>query len=71
VNATGKASIPYASKILERWHSEGLKTPAEVESAEEKQSAQESENFETNEFFAAALRRSYGSALGDSDKETG
>lgn len=71
VNATGKASIPYASKILERWHSEGLKTPADVENAEEKQSAQESANFETNEFFAAALRRSYGGALGDSDKENG
>lgn len=63
VNATGKASIPYASKILERWHNEGLKTPEEVEASESKQAAPASENFETNEFFAAALRRSYGDTL--------
>ena len=62
VNATGKASIPYANAILEKWYSEGLKTVEQVEAylskaAEEKESAGQS--FELDEFFNAAISRSY------------
>ncbi len=64
VDATGKASVPYADKILERWYREGLTTPEAVEKAEreEKTGKTESENFNTDDFFEAALRRSYGDA---------
>ena len=60
VNATGKPSIPYAAKILERWHSEGYKTPGDVEAAESGV-AGSTQNFNTDDFFEAALKRSYGS----------
>lgn len=65
VNATGKASIAYASKILERWHNEGLKTAEAVEASEQKLTPNDGGNFETNDFFEAALRRSYGEAFED------
>ena len=38
VDHTGKFSVAYINKVLERWHTLGLKTPAEVEAAEAKQS---------------------------------
>lgn len=69
VHATGKASVAYASKILERWHGEGWKTPAEVEAAESSATSL-GDNFETNDFFEAALRRSYGDAY-ESEKKGG
>ena len=64
VNATGKASVPYASKILERWYREGLTTPEAVEKAEREdgKGKEDNENFDTDDFFEAALRRSYGEA---------
>lgn len=63
VNATSKPSIPYASKILERWYREGLKTPEEVEASEQSSAVpSEKGNFDTDDFFEAALRRSYGDA---------
>ena len=60
VNATGKPSIPYASKILERWHSEGLRTVEDIEAAEAGKASSGNGNFDTDDFFEAALRRSYG-----------
>lgn len=67
VNATGKPSVPYANSILERWASEQLKTPEQIIAAEEahaKQSASEpsavGSSFDTDDFFYAALKRSYG-----------
>ncbi len=63
VNATGKPTLLYASKILERWYREGLSTPEEVEASERKtESTVGEENFNTDDFFEAALRRSYGDA---------
>ena len=58
VHATNKPSILYAAKILERWHGEGLKTPADVETAEAPRTG--NGNFETNDFFEAALKNAYG-----------
>ena len=73
IHATSKPSVMYASKILERWHSEGLKTPEAVEASEHKTDEPQSGNFDTEDFFEAALRRSYGDTYGkpDSDPKTG
>lgn len=62
VDATGKASIPYASKILERWFAEGYKTVEDVERAiaEYKRKKAGGSSFEVDDFFEAALRRTYG-----------
>lgn len=36
VNNTGEVALPYMSKLLEKWHAAGIKTPAEVEKQREK-----------------------------------
>lgn len=63
VTNTGKPSIPYCNSILERWNADGYKTVAAVDAAMadyKKQKAASSEgSFDTDEFFEAALRRSY------------
>ena len=65
VNSTGNSSIPYANSILERWHTEGLKTEQEIQ----RRLAQEREekegktslgsSFQVNDFFEAALQKSF------------
>ena len=66
VNATSSPSVPYTHKILERWHSEGLNTLAEIEGAEA--AARDSRDpsagtlgnsFDTDDLFRAALERSF------------
>ena len=63
VNNTNEASVNYTSGILERWHNEGYKTLSDVEVglAEYKKKKAESHqgSFDTDEFFEAALKRSY------------
>ena len=64
VSATNEASVPYANAILERWNSEGIRTLEDVDKAEAKRnetSKGESGNgsFDTDDFFEAALKRSY------------
>ena len=61
-NATGKASLPYTNSVLERWNSENLRTLEEIEAAEKnkEQGKGESGSFDTDDFFAAAVRRSLG-----------
>ena len=71
VNATNEPSVFYANAILERWHSEGLNTAEAIEAAlaEEasKKEAAIGENgqsilgnsFDTDDFFEAALQRSF------------
>lgn len=66
VENTGGASIAYCNAVLERWYASGYKTIEEVNSAMEeyrhdKKGARDTEgSFETDDFFEAALRRSYG-----------
>lgn len=63
VNATGNASIPYANAILEKWYSEGLKDIDAIEEYLEgykKEKSDGGESFELDEFFNAAINRSYG-----------
>lgn len=61
VDAIGKASMPYANKILERWFADGYKTVADVESAlaDYKRKKNGGSSFDVDEFFEAALRRTY------------
>ena len=74
VQATGEASLPYANSILERWSSEGLKSAQEIDAAiaaeQEKRRGQRAQkagksegalgnSFDTDDFFEAALRRSF------------
>lgn len=66
VENTGGASIAYCNAVLERWYASGYKTIEEVNSAMEeyrhdKKGAKDTEgSFETDDFFEAALLRSYG-----------
>lgn len=63
VNATGNASIPYANAILEKWYSEGLKDIDAIEAyldGYKKEKGESGESFELDEFFNAAINRSYG-----------
>lgn len=62
VTNTSKPSVPYADKILEKWHECGYSSLAEIRSAldsykKSKESA--SGTFNTDDFFEAALKRSY------------
>lgn len=70
VTATNEPSMAYANAIIERWNANGLKTPAEIQAAQlaekaKKESKKTSEqatlgnSFDTDEFFEAALRRSF------------
>lgn len=63
VNAIGKASIPYANSILERWYAAGYRTLADVEqaiAAYKQQKTNGQGSFNVDDFFEAALKRSYG-----------
>ncbi len=69
VTATGEASVPYANSILERWHSEGLVTLADIDRSiaadrekregKKKGSGTLGNSFNTDDFFEAALKRSF------------
>lgn len=75
VNSTGKATMPYMNTVLEKWKANSLATVDEVKKADEEfkkesskskpQKAKKPEekkerSFSTDDFFEAALRRSYG-----------
>ena len=70
IGATQKPSVDYANGILERWHAEGLKTREEIEAYLEERKGQRNasrttteptlgNSFDTDEFFEAALKRSF------------
>ncbi len=66
VDRTGNASIDYCNAILCSWFDKGYKTLEEVEAANEQYKqdkgvvTETKGSFETDDFFEAALRRSYG-----------
>ncbi len=67
VDSTGKASLPYANAILEAWNAAGLKTATDIDAyiasknaSDDKKTVPEGTSFNTDDFFEAALRRSYG-----------
>lgn len=62
IGATSKPSIPYAHAILERWYNEGARTLEDVNTLLAKRESEkltESSSFDVNDFFQAALDRSY------------
>lgn len=67
VNNTGKASVAYTGGVLERWYNSGCRTAADVEAlAADKPAAVKKPggapakgSFNTDEFFEAAIERSY------------
>lgn len=62
VTATNKPSIHYANAILEKWFSEGIKNIEDVKTllaAREQEKANDGSSFDVDDFFAAALKRSY------------
>lgn len=63
VDSIGKASIPYANTILERWHAEGYKTLEDVQTAiadYRRKKSDERSSFDVDDFWEAALKRTYG-----------
>lgn len=66
VDAIGKSSIPYTNSILERWAAANLHTLAEIDAAEQARTAAgqakltPGNSFDTDDFFDAALKRSFG-----------
>lgn len=63
VDAIGKASISYANTVLERWYAEGYRTAEDVERAIAEYRRQKSggnSSFDVDDFFEAALKRTYG-----------
>ncbi len=67
VNATGDASMAYAGAILDRWHAEGLRDREQILAAIEEEARQKQakdkptlgNSFDTDDFFEAALQRSF------------
>ena len=63
VDSIGEARFSYANTILERWYAEGYRTLADVDRAiaEYKRKKKDHKgSFDTDDFFEAALRRTYG-----------
>ena len=63
VENTGKASVSYAHKVLERWSNEGIRTLDDVQRSIDQRKAEKTQetqgSFDTDDFFEAALKRSY------------
>ena len=67
ISKTGDPSLNYANAVLENWYAAGLKTPDDVAKNEsERQKSTENHpndtSFSTNDFYEAALMRSYESS---------
>lgn len=64
VSKTGEANIKYANAILDNWYAAGYKNiddvkAAEAERAKKRESEPQSSSFSTDDFYEAALLRSY------------
>ncbi len=63
VDSIGKASIPYTNTILERWFAEGYRTLEDIDRAIAEYSRKKTDqgsSFDVDDFFEAALKRTYG-----------
>ena len=85
VDATSRASIPYADRILSHWHARGLRSLKECEAflAEERAARakrftapdkknvkpRENKSFQTDDFFQKALERSYQEKTGHEEDQ--
>lgn len=68
VDKTGNPSLAYCARIIENWLSCGVKTAKDAKKLEENHTGGTQSSFETNDFFEAALRRSYGELMDKEDK---
>jgi len=60
VSKTNEPRISYANAILENWFAAGYQTPDDVDNAEKEREKQpKGSSFETDNFYEAALQRSY------------
>ena len=60
IEKTQKSSPRYADKIIDNWLSNGIKTVEDAENAQSQYKAkQQTETFDADDFFEAALKRSY------------
>ncbi len=72
---TGSYKFTYLSKVLQRWHEEGYRTPEEVKAARfaskggSNAAASGESSFDTDSFISLALRRSYEKAGDGSPSE--
>lgn len=64
VDSIGKASIPYTNTILERWFAEGYRTLSDIENAiaDYRRKKSDGSSFDVDDFFEAAVKRTYGEA---------
>ncbi len=63
VDTKGEASMAYTNGILERWYAEGYRSLQDVERAVaeyQRKKAGKGSSFDVDEFFEAALKRTYG-----------
>ncbi len=74
VDNTGKASVKYMNSVLANWNRDGIRTPEDVKAADETHKSAvgvgaegkkgrktaPTGSFDTDDFFAAAVRRSFG-----------
>lgn len=71
INATSKPSLNYANRILESWYSEGITTAEQADAAKAKKDETKPKgalSFDVDDFFEAALNRSYDDT-GNGDKK--
>ena len=80
VDTKGAHNLRYMDGILTNWNSQGLRTLEDIDASEARFQAQKNEkqtgkagvdsqsSFDTNDFFAAAVRRSFGDDI-DPDKQ--
>ena len=65
IDAIGKVSLPYANEILAKWHKAGYTTLEQAQNDEysfkkkKEEASASATSFDTDEFFEAALKRSY------------
>ena len=62
IDSTQNPSLPYAGAIMDRWHSQGIKTVDDIEKDIEehkKNKGGDGGSFDTDEFLEAALKRSF------------
>lgn len=77
VDAKGSPNISYMNSVLANWNSSGLRTPEDIQKAQEaykmaqnKQDPSSSplSSFDTDDFFSAAVRRSFGDGFVDENQ---
>lgn len=81
VDAKGAPNVSYMNSVLANWHKDGLRTPEEVQKAQEtykKASKADGKkvddgskglSFDTEDFFAAAVRRNFGDNFSPNDSQ--